>query len=120
MKTLQLLLIAVFLFSCSKSRNSNHRFNSPNKSKYAKVIGDFDKSNPHFMNIQVQIYDQKNALIAQIQTKASDRMSWDISWLSETKILVSSSDIGKTYIVYKNNKWIYDGPPPIGLRLSED
>jgi hypothetical protein len=41
-----------------------------------------------------------------IDTRASGRMRWSLSWLNDTTIALESSDIGSRHWVYKNGEFL--------------
>lgn len=80
---------------------------SPDLSKVIIPTVSFDKNNYEtYLLVQLKIQDtQTNEILFQIQTHASDRMRWTISWIDNETIKLDSSDIGSYCWSEENGIW---------------
>ena len=69
---------------------------SPDGSKVIIPTVDFNKENQDtYLLIHIKIEDAESGeALFQVQTRASDRMRWSVSWLDNDTFLLDSSDIG--------------------------
>ena len=80
------------------------RVNSPDGTKVIIPTINFDKEDyDKYLKVHIEIQDTRSGeTLFQVQTIASDRMRWSVSWIGNEIVIMNSSDIG-SYCWKDNN-----------------
>jgi len=89
------IALALYIFTGVKSYVPEHVY-SPDKSKVVIPSVDYNKDNYNtYLLVHIDIQDvSSKKILFQIQTRASDKMRWSVSWIDNKTVILNSSDIG--------------------------